>query len=107
VFNTKDSHRFSLGVEYTLRQREGWMNGLSFRAGTYFNNSYMEIQSTRINSVGATLGMGIPIGVSSLNASLEYGQEGTLTKGLIRSRYWVFYLNFTLREFWIVLTEPD
>ncbi|MBF8297132.1 MAG: hypothetical protein HW389_3677 [Bacteroidetes bacterium] len=107
VFNAKDSHRFSLGVEYTIRQQEGWLNGVSVRAGSYFNNSYMEIQNTRINSMGATLGVGIPFSVISLNMSLEYGQEGTLTKGLVSSRYLVFYLNVSLREFWNFLLETD
>jgi hypothetical protein len=107
VFNAKNSHRISLGVEYTIRQLEGWLNGVSVRAGSYFNNSYMEIQNTRINSMGATLGVGIPFSAISLNMSLEYGQEGTLTKGLIKSRYLVFYMNVSLREFWNVLPASD
>jgi hypothetical protein len=107
VFNAKNSHRLSLGVEYTVRQRDHWMNGISLRTGTYYNNSYMEIQDTRINSMGATLGVGIPFSAVTLNMSLEYGREGTVAKGLIRSNYLVFYLNVSLREFWNVLPTLD
>ncbi len=100
--NTKNSDRFSMGVEYSPGREGNWLKSLYYRLGANYKNSYLEIKNTPINSKGINFGIGIPQGeTNNFNISIEYGEEGTLRKGLIKNNYWVFYLSFSLHEFWI------
>lgn len=107
VFVTQNSNRFSIGVEYAPGRERDWSKAVSFRFGSYFSNSYMQVENTRINSMGVSLGAGIPFEVITLNMSIEYGQEGTLSKGLVRNTYWVYYLSMSLHEFWSFFSAEE
>lgn len=99
--DTRNSTRFSLGVEYSPGQNNNWLKRLFYRLGANYKNSYLEIDNTPINSKGINLGVGIPNGETSIfNVSMEYGEEGTLSKRLIKSSYWLVYLNFSLQQIW-------
>ena len=99
--DTKNSNRFSIGVEYSPGQRYNWLKSFFYRLGANYKNSYLEIDNTEINSRGVNFGIGIPCGeISMFNLSLEYGEEGTLSKELIKNSYWMFYLNFSIHEIW-------
>jgi hypothetical protein len=102
-FNTKNSNRYSIGVEYKPEEdrRGGWLNDLTYRLGANYKNSYLEIDNTQINSMAINLGLGIPYETfGNINLSFEYGEEGTLSNGLIMNSYLKFYLNISLPEFW-------
>jgi hypothetical protein len=102
-FNTKNSNRYSIGVEYKPEEdrRSSWLNDLTYRLGANYKNSYLEIDNTQINSMAINLGLGIPYETfGKINLSLEYGEEGTLSNGLIMNSYLKFYLNISLPEFW-------
>jgi len=101
--DTKNSNRFSIGVEYSPRQNKNsnLLQRLFYRFGANCKNSYLEIDNTQINSTGVNFGVGIPYNeINMINLSIEYGEEGTMSKGLIKNNYWVFYLNFSLNEIW-------
>lgn len=102
---TKDSHRFAFGAELFPGQKlsEPWFRKIYYRLGVNYKNSYLEIDHIPIRSIGATVGLGVPISrISLINVAFELGKEGTQTKGLIEDRYWGFYLNFSLSELWAV-----
>ena len=105
--DTKNSNRFSIGIEYSPGQNknsDSWLNTLIYRLGTNYNSSYLKIDNTPINSMGLTLGVGIPYDrTNTINFSVEYGEEGTLNKGLIKNSYFMFYLNISMYEFWSTL----
>jgi hypothetical protein len=101
---TKNSNRFSIGVEYypAEKNNDTWLNTLYYRIGANYKNTYLKIDNTPINSKAINVGLGIPYNYTSLiNLSLEYGEEGTLSKGLIKNKYWAFYLSLSLPDFWI------
>jgi hypothetical protein len=99
--DTKNSNRFSIGVEYTPGQKEKSLKRLHYRLGANYKNSYLEIDNTQINSMAINFGLGIPFNEKdNVNISVEYGEEGTLSNGLIKNNYMVFYLNFSLHQFW-------
>lgn len=99
--NTRNSNRFALGVEYSPGQGGGRPKRFFYRLGANYKNSYLEIDNTPINSMGINFGVGIPYSETSIvNISMEYGEEGTLHKGLVKSSYWLFYLNFSLHQIW-------
>lgn len=101
--DTKDNSRFSAGVEYLPAQgrNDSWYEKIYYRLGANYKSSYLEIDNTQINSKGISFGVGIPYDyTSTINLSIEYGEEGTMSKGLIKNSYWQFYLSFTLPELW-------
>ncbi|MFA6540455.1 MAG: hypothetical protein WCT99_02545 [Bacteroidota bacterium] len=104
--NTRNSNRFSLGLEYSPTQNrsdEDWFKTFSYRAGANYKQSYLQIDNTKINSFGINIGVGIPSEkISMVNFSLEYGKEGTLSKGLIQNSYWMLYVNVSLQSLWIM-----
>jgi hypothetical protein len=105
--DTKNSNRFSFGLEYTPaknRSDENWYNSLLYRLGANYKKTYLEIDNTQINSYGINFGLGIPFQkISIVNLGVEYGEEGTLNKGLIKNSYWMFCVNISLQDLWIEL----
>jgi hypothetical protein len=106
-FDTKNSNRYSIGAEFSPGREDGWPKSLSYRLGANYKNAYLEIDNTPISSMGVSVGVGIPYDAISLNVSIEYGEEGTLSKGLIKNSYWVFYLGVSLHEFWSTIPSED
>jgi long-subunit fatty acid transport protein len=99
--DVKNSNRYSIGVEYTPGKKEKMSKRVSYRLGANYKNSFLEIGNTQINSMAINLGLGIPYNAKdNINFSMEYGEEGTLKNALVKSNYLMFYLNFSLHEFW-------
>ena len=100
-FNTRNSSRYSFGMEILPGRRKSWPGSFVYRFGAKYKNSYMEVDNTPINSIAVNLGVGIPINIKgAVNLGLEYGEEGTLSNGLIKQDYWMLYANVCLSEFW-------
>ena len=96
--NTKNSNRYSIGVEYSpIKERKNsWFDTFTYRLGANYKNSYLEIDGTQIDSKAINLGLGIPYDkLSNINLAIEYGEEGTLENG-----YWMFYINISLHGLW-------
>lgn len=100
--DAKNSKRFSFGLEYSPQKRGSIFNRAFYRFGANYKNSYIEIDNTQINSVGLSLGIGIPqyYKLNNFNFSVEYGEEGTMNNGLIKNNYFMLYSSFSLHEFW-------
>lgn len=102
--NTKNSSRYSLGIEYTplnRRMNNPWYNDLIYRIGANYQSSYLEIRNKNINAYALNLGLGIPYDNSSIiNLTVEYGREGTTDNNLILNNYLKFYASFSIHEFW-------
>ena len=95
---TKAAHKFSVGAEYTPDGEGGMFSKFTYRAGANYTNSYLKVDRTSINSMAFDVGIGIPY---DFNITLEYGEQGTLEKGLVKNNYVMLYVNITLREFWV------
>ena len=101
--DTKNSNRFSIGLEYspTKERRNMWFDNLSYRLGLNYKNSYLVVDGTQIDSKAINLGIGIPYDqLSNINLAVEYGEEGTVANGLIKNSYWMFYINLSLHGLW-------
>jgi hypothetical protein len=106
-FSTKNSNRYSVGLEYSPPRSDSRSMIISYRFGANYRFSYLDVDGASVNSWALTLGTGIPFQSTNINASIEYGEEGTLNNGLIKSKYWMFYLNFTLSEIWTPSQSED
>ncbi len=103
---TKDSHKFSLGFEFTPEGRYSnkMLKSWYYRIGGYYNSSYMNINNNSINSMALTFGLGIPIkrNLSMFNIAFEVGKNGTLNDGLIQENFYNINLNFSLQDIWFL-----
>ena len=111
----KNSSFLSLGFEYLPAGRNGnfykYNQGISYRAGLYFNESYFKLSSGQvpISDFGISFGLGLPMKRSktSFNLSLQIGQRGSLNNNLIKENYAIFGLSFNLAEMWFVKSKFD
>ena len=108
---TKDSQRFSLGLEFTPEGRYSYktLNSWYYRIGGYYNSSYLDIKGNSINSMALTFGLGIPVkrNLSMFNIAFEIGKNGTLSNGLIQENFYTLNLNFSLQDIWFLKRKYD
>lgn len=103
---TRDSERFSFGLEYTPMtsfRDMGFMRWY-YRVGANYNKTYLIIDNEPINSKALTFGLGIPLRkqLTMFNVSFEIGEQGTTANSLIKERYYLVHLNFALQDFWFL-----
>ena len=104
--NTRDSERYSMGIEYKPSKsiKDKGFKNMYYRLGAKYNKSYLEIENTPINSKALSFGIGIPVkhDLSLLNFSIEYGVNGTMKNGLIKENYWILNFNVSLHDLWFM-----
>ncbi len=97
--------RVALGGEYMpdyLAYRQLWKR-LAYRAGAYYEQTYVQLQDQAINQWGLTGGLGIPISyqtVSRLHIGVEWNRRGTTSGGLIQEQNLRFYFGLSFVEPW-------
>ncbi len=104
IFTTEQTIR--VGAEYIPNKRalRNYLNKINYRAGFYYNNSYLQLQGEQIKNYGITFGLGFPIAndKTSLNISCTYDNKGTTNNGLIEENNLFFGVNLTLYDFWFI-----
>jgi hypothetical protein len=96
-----NSYRISLGGQYTDDPKSP--RNIQYRAGVYFNRSYLQLRNTEFNEVGVSAGLALNLMrayASKLNFTIEAGQRGTETNNLIRERFVRFSFGLTFNENW-------
>jgi len=109
--NMTNSTRYSSGIEITpdaFSIRSYWSR-IQYRAGCFYENSYITINGQQINGYGVTFGLGLPFSraLSSLNISAELGRLGTTDNNLIRESYAKFTLHLLLHDRWFIKRKFD
>lgn len=110
AFNGKDSLdnslRASLGAQYINDPKGNKISDrIQYRAGGYFQQSYLALRNQKINDFGFSIGAGIQLKKayqSMLNFTIEMGQRGTTESNLIRERYVRLVFGLTFNENWFV-----
>lgn len=102
----KDNLRISLGGQLRPSPVDigKYWERINYRAGFRFEQSYLELQNTRINDFGISFGLGLPMkkSRSTLNLAVEMGTQGTTDNGLIRENYFRITLGTALQERWFL-----
>lgn len=82
---------------------------VDYRVGFHYSNSQLELRGDQLTDFGITFGMGLPIrsvlirgSRSMINLGFEYRNRGTLEKGLIKEKYYMFHLGITIYERWFI-----
>ncbi|MFO7659182.1 MAG: hypothetical protein R6W78_19140 [Bacteroidales bacterium] len=98
---------------YEIKRVPYWQR-INFRAGGYYNQTYLEINGTHLKDYGITFGVGIPwrneknlLTKTSFNISYQLGWQGTIDNGLVKESYQVFSIGFTLYDFWFIKRRYD
>jgi len=101
-----NSSLLGVGFEYCNNEYSTrYLKTLRFRAGGFYENTYVSIKDQQIKKYGVTLGMGLPIKSSILNFGLEFGTRGTTDFELVKENYILFNLDFSLYELWFVKSK--
>lgn len=108
--NLKNSQRLSFCLE-TIPKKD-LLAPLSERAryslGFYYERMNLEINGTRINEYGITLGIGVPLSRNAfINSAIIYGRRGKNENGLILDNFIKVHLSINLNELWFVNTEDQ
>jgi hypothetical protein len=103
----RNAQNFSAGVDlkpWKARVSNKFFQNWDYRAGFNFYSSYLQIKNNPVNAYGVTLGFGVPLRnqYSQINFAIEAGKQGTTANGLIRERYVMAHLNFTVNELWFI-----
>ena len=100
--NFRDRTRFALGGEFTPKIRGNYWQRLSYRAGVYYNNDYLNIQGNRLKEYGVTAGVGFntPEGKTMINVGLEWKHRKATPNALITENFLNLTLGVNFNELW-------
>lgn len=100
----ENSFRMSVGGQYTHDAKgTRFIERIQFRAGFYYNSSYLNLRNTTLVDKGISIGMGLPLRKayqSMVNIAIEGGQLGTVDNQLIREQYLRAVIGITFNENW-------
>ncbi len=101
-FSPSLSNNFKLGFEITPNYYDVryYLRRVTYKAGAYYDKSYMSIGGNQINSVGLTLGASFPIYryFNSVGIAVDMGQRGSVKNNMVRERYLMFVINIGLHD---------
>lgn len=101
-WSTINSYRIAAGIQMSnlVEQWNMKFEKSYMQVGGYFNRSYLRVNNTPIDEVGATIGYGGYLsGKMSYGLALEAGRRGTVTNNLIKETFVQLSFRFSFREF--------
>jgi len=103
-FSPTVSSSFKMGLEITPDRYDirYFLRRWTYRAGAYYEQSYMKLNGQQVNAYGITLGVSIPIFQLSnmVNFGVDFGKRGMKNDGLVRENYVMFHLGVSLYDIW-------
>jgi len=100
----KNTLKIALGGQFrpAIVEMGKYYERINYRAGFRFEQSNLEIQNTRVNDLGVSFGVGLPMkkSRSTINIAVEVGSQGTTNNGLIKDNYVRFTVGAALQERW-------
>lgn len=100
-----NSQSYRFGLEYTpnLYDLKSYLKRMTYRFGSHYTNTYLNINNHQINDMGLSLGVCFPFRNNSrFNLSFELGSRGTTNSGLVKETYGIVNLSFTFYDFWFM-----
>ncbi len=114
-YNTLDNvtyekyQKYSVGGYYTPNANpfSSYVKRITYRGGFKYEKTGLVVNSTSINDVGLTFGVGLPItgSFSNTNIGFEYGKKGTTSNDLVQENYFNLSINFSLNDKWFVRSK--
>ncbi|HIZ88172.1 MAG TPA: hypothetical protein IAC03_08480 [Candidatus Coprenecus pullistercoris] len=105
-FSSSTARYYKAGFEITPNMYDirYYMKRVTYRAGAYFEQSYVRLNGHQVNAFGITFGASFPIyrGHNAVSFAIDIGQRGSLRHNMVRERYINFILNINLHDVWFV-----
>lgn len=110
-FSASAARYYRAGFEITPNKYDirYYMKRVTYRAGAYYEQSYVNVAGHRIDAFGITFGASFPIyrWHNAISIAVDMGQRGTLRHDLVRERYVNFIVNINLHDIWFVKYRYD
>ena len=105
-FEPVTARYYKLGFEITpnIYDIRYYMKKVTYRVGTYFEQSYIKINGNQVNAFGVTLGASFPIlkYYNAITVVINAGQRGSLKHNNVRERFINFTVGINLHDIWFV-----
>jgi outer membrane protein assembly factor BamA len=106
----KNSYRVGLGfiILPPVKRDIGFFEGIEYRFGFEYDNSYFEINNEQINRFGIGLGFGIPINkYNSIDIGINYYIRGKTDNGFIKDNLLKITAGINIGELWFLKPKED
>jgi hypothetical protein len=106
----KDVFRYSVGGEYKGNlETSNYLKAISWRAGFYSQDYYLILRNTQLNSVGYTIGAGLPLNGNFATVNVNYSSTnfGTTANGLVQQESNKFSVDVIIRDIWGIKRKFD
>ncbi|WP_445908831.1 hypothetical protein [Yeosuana sp.] len=105
------SNRIGFGGEYGYKylNKLNLEKKLSFRLGFSYDDGFLKVNNSTLDSYTLTSGIGIPFGQhnSFFNISYSYGSAGRISNTLVRENTHSLSLNFSFEDIWFIKSKFD
>ncbi len=110
-FSAAAARYYKAGFEITPNMYDirYYMRRVTYRAGAYFEQSYIKVNGRQVNGFGITFGASFPIFRlhNAISLAVDLGQRGSLRYNQVRERYINFIVNINLHDIWFVKYRYD
>lgn len=110
-FNYMSNNSFRVGAEYVPGKvnRLGYLGSIAYRAGYYFEQSYLEVSGASAADNGFSLGLGLPFmqNRTTVNIAYNFGINGTMNNSMIRETYHSFMFSVAMHDWWFIKRKYD
>ncbi len=110
-FKYMSNSSFRAGAEYIPGRvnRLGYLGSIAYRAGYYYEQSYLEINGASASDNGFSLGMGLPFlqNRTTVNIAYNFGVNGTMNNSMIKETYHSFMLSVAMHDWWFIKRKYD
>ncbi len=100
---------YSLGGYYIPKYDSfsSYLSRVVYRAGFRYEKTGLIVNDESINDYGMNFGLGLPVGISKIDLSFEFGKRGTTSSGLIQENYFNIGVGLSLSDKWFKKTLID
>ena len=103
-FSTTATNSFRAGFEIVPNRNDirYYRKKIAYRAGAYYDESYYRLDGNKINSVGVTFGVTLPVFkfYNGITLGVDVGQKGSMKNNMVRERYVMFAIGFNIHDIW-------
>lgn len=100
--NFNNRLKYAFGLQYTPRPRGRFLQRVNYRAGAFYEKSYMNVLHNDVKEYGVSAGFGLPAPSSKtvVNLGVEWRRRQASPAKLIREDYFAITLGINFNERW-------
>lgn len=109
ISDFENGQKYVLGGYYIPKYDSfsSYLSRVVYRAGFRYEKTGLIVNNKSINDYGMNFGLGLPVGVSKIDLSFEFGKRGTTSNNLIQENYFNIGVGLSLGDKWFKKTLID